>query len=702
MRSKTCAFALLLLIALTGLTLASSSTSAQGRPAGASRILKPIDEANLVRLEGNTHPLAIPEYDQGRLADGFPMEHMLLLLKRSPDQEQALQKLSAELYNPRSPHYHKWLTAQEFGQLFGPSQQDIETITKWLQSRGFQVNLVYTSGMLIDISGTAGLVRDAFHTEMHKYNVKGVKHIANASDPQIAAALAPVVEGFASLNDFMPRPAMEKRGRPEPQFVSLVLDVGPQDFATIYNLTPLWNASTPITGQGQTIAVLEDTDINPADRDTFRSAFGLSSFSGTFAQIHPAPRKGKDNCKDPFTNPDESEAALDAEWSGAVAPDAAIELVSCADTATTFGDLVAAHNLLNSDSPPPIISVSYQESETNLGASGSAAFKNAWEQAATEGISVFVAAGDAGAADRDAGGLDATRGIAVNGLASTQYNVAVGGTDFQDVVNGTASSYWATSDGAGDKSALSYIPEMTWNDTCASGVLSTYEGFSSGVDFCSSPLGEQFLGVDAGGGGPSSRYAKPSWQTGVVGIEDDRKRDLPDASLFSANGLYTHALLYCMSDTVEGGFPCVYTNPIDAFSSSAGGTSFASPSFAGIQALVNQKTNATWGNPDSVLYTLAATEYGSSSNPNQSNLNSCNSINGNAVGSACVFYDVTTGDNDVVCSGKKDCYKFPDEKLGVLSTSSNTLDVAYPTATGWDFATGLGTVNISNLVNSWP
>src|SRR5208282_3020564 len=267
--------------------------------------------------------------------------------------------------------------------------------------------------MLIDISGTAGLVHDAFHTEMHKYNVEGVKHIANASDPQIPSALAPVVEGFASLNDFMPRPAMQKRAaRPEPQFVSFVLDVGPQDFATIYNLTPLWTASTPITGQGQTIVVIEDTDMDPADWSTFRSAFGLSSFSGTFAQAHPAPSSGKDNCKDPLTNPDESEAALDAEWSGAVAPDAAIELVSCADTATTFGVLVAAHNLLNSNSPPPIISVSYQESETNLGASGSAAFKNAWEQAATEGISVFVAAGDAGAADRDAGGLDATRGIA--------------------------------------------------------------------------------------------------------------------------------------------------------------------------------------------------------------------------------------------------------------------------------------------------
>ena len=685
------------------MTFAPGLAFAEGWPPGAARILKPIDEANLVRLAGDTHPLARPEYDQGPLADGFPMQHMLLQLKRSPQQEQALQKLIAELYDPSSPNYHKWLTSHEFGQLFGPSRQDIETITKWLKSHGFQVNVVYTSGMLIDISGTAGLVRDAFHTEMRKYNVEGVKHIANASDPQVAAALAPVVEGFASLNDFMPHPAMQKRaGRPKPQFDSFVLDVGPQDFATIYNLTPLWTASTPITGQGQRIVVLEDTDMDPADWSTFRSAFGLSSFSGTFAQIHPAPPSGKDNCKDPSTNSDELEAAIDSEWSGAVAPDAAIEVASCASTKTTFGGLIAAHNLLNSKSPPPIISLSYSESETGLGSSGNAAFNHAWQQAAAEGISVFVAAGDSGAAGRDDGAAAATRGIAVSGLASTQYDVAVGGTDFQDVVNGTSSSYWATSDDTGGKSALSYIPEMSWNNSCASSVLFTYEGSSSGAAFCSSFLGGAFLDAIAGGGGPSSLHSKPSWQSGVVGIESDGKRDLPDVSLFSANGLYAHSLLYCMSDAAAGGFPCTYTNPIDAGSSSAGGTSFAAPSFAGIQALVNQKTNTNWGNPNSVLYNLAATEYGSSSNPNQSNLTSCNSTNGNAVGSACVFYDVTTGDNDVVCSGKKDCNIPSHDRFGVLSTSSGTLRVAYPAATGWDFATGLGTVNISNLVSNWP
>jgi len=702
-RAIICAFAVWLFPAVAGLTWAPSLTFAQGLPPGAARILKPIDETNLVRLEGDTHPLARPEYDRGPLADGLPMEHMLLQLKRSPQQEQALQKLIAELYNPLSPNYHKWLTSREFGRMFGPSRQDIETITKWLKSHGFQVNVVYTSGMLIDISGTAGLVHDAFHTEMHKYNIEGVEHIANASDPQIAAALAPVVEGFASLNDFMPRPAMQKRAaRPEPQFDSFVLDVGPQDFATIYNLTPLWTASTPITGQGQTIVVIEDTDMDPADWSTFRSAFGLSSFSGTLAQIHPAPPSGKDNCKDPLTNSDESEAALDAEWSGAVAPDAAIEVASCADTKTTFGGLIAAQNLLNSNSPPPIASLSYIDSEGDLGSSGNAVINSTMQQAAAEGISVFACAGDSGAAARDYGAPAATRGITVNGLASSQYDAAVGGTDFQDVVDGTSSSYWATSDGAGDGSALSYIPEMTWNNSCASSVLFTYEGYSSGAAFCNSPLGEEFLDIAAGGGGPSSRYSKPSWQSGVVGIENDGKRDLPDVSLFSANGLYTHALLYCMSDPTEGGFPCTYSNPIDAGSSSAGGTSFAAPSFAGIQALVNQKTNTNWGNPDSVLYTLAATEYGSGSNPNQSNLTSCNSTNGNAVGSACVFYDVTTGDNDVVCLGKKDCNIPSHDRFGVLSTSSGTLSVAYPTATGWDFATGLGTVNVSNLVSNWP
>ena len=209
----------------------------------------------------------------------------------------------------------------------------------------------------------------------------------------------------------------------------------------------------------------------PADVVTFRKAFGLSSYSGTFTQIHPGT-----GCTDPGLNADEVEAALDAEWAGAVAPDAAVELASCADTATNFGGFIAAQGLLDLQTPPPIISVSYGNCEASLeGPSGNAYIFGLWQQAASEGVSVFVAAGDGGPAGCDNFDLPvpnwAITGIAANGFASTPYNVATGGTDFIDTAEGTNSTYWSLTNTASGKSAKSYVPEMTWNDTCGSNIL---------------------------------------------------------------------------------------------------------------------------------------------------------------------------------------------------------------------------------------
>ncbi|HEY6292416.1 MAG TPA: S53 family peptidase [Terriglobia bacterium] len=694
--------AFLLMIAGTGLAAGARAGDRPGSSSAVPRIVEPVDESRLVQLRGNTHPLARPEFDRGAVEDSVLLDHMLLQLKRSPEQEQALEEFIDRLHDPHSAQYHKWLTPSEFGEKFGPSAQDIETVTNWLQLRGFQVNVVYPSGMAVDISGTAAQVRHAFHTEIHRYSVGGVEHIANASDPQIPLAFEPVVVGFASLHDFRPQPHLKRHPNFSFPFEgSELYEVGPQDFAKIYNVSPLWKASKPIRGAGETVVVLEDTDINPADWTTFRSSFGLASFAGTLTQLHPTSPGPGSNCLDPGTNSDEGEAAVDAEWSGAVAPDAAIELASCADTKTTFADLIAGENLLNGTSPPPIMSDSYGGCEREYGKSGNEAYNNLWQQAAAEGTSVFVAAGDEGAAECDALRSYATHGIAVDGTASTPYDVAVGGTDFQDFVDGTTGTYWSNTNDTGGASALSYVPEMTWNDSCASSVLYTYEGFASGNAFCNSPTGLSFLAVDAGGGGSSVVYSKPSWQAGVVGIANDSRRDLPDVSLFAADGLYTHALLYCMSDTAQGGSPCNYSNATDASNNSAGGTSFSAPAFAGIQALVNQKTASRQGNPDYVLYRLAADEYGSNGDPNHGNLTLCDATNGNAVGASCTFYDVTLGDNDVPCKGAKDCYLDPGDLFGVLSKSSQSLKVAFPATNGWDFATGLGTVNVLNLVNGW-
>jgi subtilase family serine protease len=668
-----------------------------------------IDEGKRVALMGNTRPEANATNDRGLVADDFPLEHILLQLQRSSEQEQALTEFIDQLHNPTSANFHQWLTAQEFGERFGLAEADLNRITTWLTRRGFQVNVVYPSGMVIDFSGSAGQLREAFGTEIHHLEVKGMQHLANLSDPEIPAALAPAVVGIVSLHDFTPRVMHKLRG--DYTFTSggsVYQAVVPADLATIYNLNPLFIAG--ISGQGQTIAVIEDTNVyNVNDWNTFRATFGLLQYPGTFKQVQPPPSKGANNCGNPGVNADDGEAILDAEWASAAAPGAAIVLASCANTRTTFGGLIALQNLISGSSPPSIISISYGECEASNGAAANAAYNSVYQQAVTMGISVFVAAGDEGAASCDAGAAQATHGIGVSGFASTPYNVAVGGTDFGDTVHGLNTTYWSPANGSYYGSALSYIPEIPWNDSCASTLLANYLGYpttygSSG--FCSSSAGQQFLEVIAGSGGPSGcatgapstagvvggsckGYAKPSWQFhSVYGNPADGVRDIPDVSLFAANGLWGHYYVICWSDVRHGGAPC---SGAPSTWSGAGGTSFSSPIMAGIQALVNQKWGRQ-GNPNYVYYSIAASEYGSGST-------SCNSTNGNSVGPNCIFYDVAQGDMDVRCRGSHNCY-LPSGRNGVLSTSSSSYSPAYGATTGWDFATGIGTVNANNLVNS--
>jgi subtilase family serine protease len=684
---------------------------AQAQNARPVLITQNVDESKSVTLAGNTRPEAKKQNDRGLVADSLSMEHMLLQLKRSPEQERELRQLIDELQDSSSPNFHHWLTAKEFGERFGLATQDLGAITRWLESHGLKVNVVYESGMLVDFSGTAGQVREAFHTEIHELNVKGVKHIANMSDPRIPSALAPAVVGVVSLHDFMPHPMYKPRANYTTSggYYAVV----PADLATIYNLNPLFNASPSISGQGQTVVVIEDTDVySTADWTTFRSTFGLSSYTGgSFTQVHPAPPSGGNNCANPGVNGAEGEAIIDAEWASASAPSAAIELASCSDTQTTFGGLIALQNLLNeSATPPALVSISYGECEVYNGASANQAYRTAYQQAVTEGVSVFVAAGDEGAAMCDAGNSISTQGIAVSAFASTPYNVAVGGTDFGDTYAGTNSTYWSATNSSTYESALSYVPEIPWNGSCASVLAATFEGYSQtyGSDgFCNSAAGANFIDIVAGSGGPSgcatgspsvsgvvsgtcAGWPKPSWQS-LVGNPSDTVRDIPDVSLFAANGVWGHYYPFCDSNPSYG-YSC--TGTPDTWIG-AGGTSFASPIMAGIQALVNQNAGGRQGNPNPAYYSLAATEYGASGD------SSCNSTLGNTAGSSCIFYDVTQGDMDVPCVSSYNCY-LPSGTYGVLSTSNSAYQPAYGTTTGWDFATGIGSVNAANLVNNWP
>jgi len=668
-----------------------------------------VDDQHVVTLPGNTRPEAKLANDRGALPAEMAIEHLQLLLKRPAETEATLVKFIDSLHDKNSANYHKWLTAEQFGATFGPADSDIAAVTTWLTSHGFTVNGIATGRMTIDFSGTVGAIAGAFHTSMHKLSVAGVPHISNMSDPQIPVALAGVVAGVTSLNDFRPHPMYKAK----PAYTvgengSTYHLIVPADLATIYNFNPTFTAG--ITGTGETVVVIEDTDVySTADWTAFRKVLGLSGYTaGSFTQVHPT---GSNKCGSPgVLSGNEVEAELDAEWSSAAAPSAAIELAACADTQTNFGGLLALQNLLESKSPPPIVSISYGECEAENGASQNAAFSTTYQQAAALGVSVFVSSGDEGAASCDADQGNATHGIGVSGLASSVYNVAVGGTDYGDTYAGSTNKYWNKKNTADYGSAKSYIPEIPWNDSCAGVLLSTFEGSSEPygkTGFCNISKGENFLTTASGSGGPSGcatgtpstpgvvsgsckGYPKPSWQV-LLGNPSDSVRDMPDVSLFAANGLWGHYYVICDSDAGDGGVSC--SEPPVKWPG-AGGTSFSSPIMAGIQALVNEKQGAAQGNPNPEYYKLAATEYGKKGSA------TCNSTKGVKAGSSCIFYDVTLGDMDVNCTGSHSCYK-PSGTYGVLSTSNSTYSPAYGTTTGWDFATGIGTVNVTNLVNGW-
>lgn len=699
---------------------ASAFAFTQAKPPNhGPRIVTNIDEANRVTLKGNTHPLALPKFDKGPVSDSLPMQHMILVLKRSPQQQKAFETLLNEQLDPSSPNYHKWLTADQLGQEFGPSPRDISRIVIWLNYHGFHVNGVSKSGLAIDVSGTAGHIREAFHTEIHTFDVAGKRHIANVSDPQIPAALASVVVGFDSLHDFMPKPAM-RRAKPALTFTCdstcpggfqglTQYDETPADFDTIYNVPPN-TGSGALTGAGQTVAVLEDSDATAGDITSFRHAFGLDvGFTGSFSKVNPTGSMTCTLSPTPFT-PDEYEAAADAEWANAIAPSANSELAFCAST-TTFGGLIAANNLLEQATPPPIMSLSFVQCESSLGTSGNNFVNNLWSQAASEGVSVFVAAGDAGAAECDdpTSASTATGGIAVNGYASTPFNVAAGGTDFADTSQNSNSTYWNNANSTTFASAISYGPETAWNDSCAGSLLYTVDGFTGPLESCNNPSNAGLLDIIAAGGGPSAIYPKPTWQGGssnpqLDGLPSADARVLPDVSLFASDGFWNHAVVFCMSDSRQDGTTCDYTVPLDVFNNSAGGTSFTAPQLASIQALINEKKGPTTaasggqGNVAPRYYALAVAEYGTTASPISHA--TCDSSRGNAVASTCVFYDIHSGNINVPCTGTNNCFAGGNPN-GALSTSNFGLVVAYPSSEGWDFSTGIGSVNVTNLINAF-
>jgi subtilase family serine protease len=511
---------------------------------------------------GNTHPLARPEFDRGPVAAERRLERMILVIKPEEATQRELDALTDAQQRPASAHFRDWLTAEQFGDRFGASRTDLERASAWLRSHGFDVEEFDAGHRSIVFSGTAGAVEETFHTQIHRYVVEGREHIANSQDPQIPRGLAGVVSGILSLHDFR-RNSMAYRGAEiaDPDLLRRVAVnpentegsshfLFPADFATIYDLNPLYSAGK--SGAGVSIAIVGRSNINLSDVASFRSYAGLAANAPTviFDGSNPGLIPG-----------DQDEATLDVEWSGGIAPKAQLKFVVAGSTATTDGVDLSAQYIVN-HKIAWVMSTSFGECEANMGAAEIAFYNSLWQQAAAEGISAFVSSGDSGASGCDAGSAKTGTGAAVNGMCTSPYVTCVGGTEFNE--GKSSATYWGTSNGSGGASALSYIPEKVWNESVSQG-------------------GQ---GLWASGGGISQVFTQPSWQEGVPGANSDGMRAVPDVALNAASH--------------DGYLVCLNGSWYD-FS----GTSAASPSFAAIMALLVQEQGGKGqGNANPGLYAL--------------------------------------------------------------------------------------------------
>jgi uncharacterized protein (TIGR03437 family) len=569
-----------------------------------ARIAGPVNNLQRMTLQGHIHPNARAEFDQGRVSPSLEMDSMSVMLAPSPAQQADLNQLLAAQQTPGSPSYHHWLSPEDFAQRFGASPSDIQTVSAWLQAQGLTVLAVARGRNSIAFSGTAAQVESAFKTEVHHYLANGRMSYANATDPTIPAAFNGVVTGVRGLHSFRMRAHSRAMTKPNYTSANGVHQMTPGDFAIIYDVAPLY--AQGIDGSGQSMVVAGQTTVELSDIEAFRSNYGLPANNPTLmlAPTSRSPGISKD---------DLPEADLDLEMSGAVARNANILFVYATDV------MVAVQYAIDHDLAP-VVSVSYGSCEQETPSSDIAAFQAWAQQGNAQGITWFAASGDDGAADC----ADTQNpGYAVDTPGSVPEVTSMGGTQLAEGIG----NYWSATNTAG-ASALSYIPETTWNTSIQDGEPS------------------------ASGGGASIVFGKPSWQTGP-GVPNDNARDVPDLSLAASPD--------------HDGYFVVTGGSLEIF----GGTSVAAPSFAGITVLLNQyqvskgiQSSPGQGNINPALYSLAQT------NPS-------------------AFHDVTTGNNivTVACSHR-------------AITCANS-PVGFYAGAGYDEATGLGSVDVYNLITGW-
>jgi len=708
---------------------AAAQTRSNGSRSARSLITQPIDRAQTVALPGNVRRDLTPERDLGPVEDALEMR-LQVILRHSPEQQADLDNLLARQQQPAAEEFHKWLTPEQFGERFGASQADIATVSAWLESHGMRVNSVLNNAAMIDVTATAGQIRSALHTEIHYHNIQGGKYPANVQNPRIPAALAPAVAGINGLSAIPPQhkhspvvpvsydsathrwhAATASKGPVSPEFAAAdgSFQVSPRDFYTIYNAGPMLTATN--YGAGASVAVAEPVDmvygtVDPVTRSAtggdvalFRSTFGV----GGTLNMHVYHGYGTVTCGDPgLAAGGEGEANLDAEWANALAPSANLIFMSCSSATGGFSQAVAA---LIDNNLGDAIGLSWGFSELYATGSTYAAHDTLFAQAAAQGQSIFSAAGDAGVADRDQNsGAPAVSGFNVDAWASSPLLTVAGGTDFSDwydhYMGGPAQSkYWSATNSAYYNDALGYVPETTWNDSCAGSLLAESWGFSNPADYCAT--GDDVNSVVGGGGGYSTHYTQPSWQAGTPGLSGSATmRAVPDISLFAASGLWGHSILVC--DTTSTSTDCSSSSAFGA----AGGTSFVAPQLAGIAGLLVSYTGSRQGVWNPTLYALAKAQFTAPATATACYSNGQTDNVGVTTGlpaATCIFNDVTTGNNDEPCAaGSLSCYVSTGKPYGLLSTTGASSEtIGYPTGPGYDPATGLGSINVTNLIANW-
>jgi hypothetical protein len=615
-----------------------------------------------------------------------------LLLARPAEREDSLRSLLERQQEPGSADFHRWMTPTEFGLRFGPTDATLQRTLAELRREGFTDLHVSAGRTVVEMSGNAAAVEAAFGADIHSMELDGSVYYANQKIPVVPDALRGLVEGVVSLND-VGRSATASRnregGNAAPQWTlgsnhTTYFAITPSDFAALYNVFPLWNAGVPVDGSGQTIAVVGDTDIDPTDFTNFRTYFGMplgktTSQTGTqyLNIIYNGPK--------PAVRADEFHADSDTQWAAAIAKGAVIDYVASESTEASSGNDLSAAYIVDNNLGAILVD-SYSSCEQALGRRENSFYNMLWQQAAAQGITVVTATGDSGSSGCDAAHVAAAaQGDAVNGIASTGFDVAVGGTDFYAPQG--LGAYFSPTNSSLFGSVSGYIPEIPWNDTCTNPAILAKPPFTgdSAEDACNSDAARSanLLGVTGTGGGASSLYAKPSWQV-APGVPGDGKRDVPDVALFASQGRSNSFYVVCQQSRNVDGKPCNLDSPYSDFAA-YGGTEIAAPAFAGILALAAQKTGSRLGNANYTLYKLAAKQAQAGTN--------CNSTG--APASGCLFHDVTAGTNAMPCvTGTTNCVTLnPAHSFGV---SSNALAGA-----GYDTASGLGSVDAANLVNGW-